>query len=140
MFEALSGIHRIHSSSSRGSGDGDIFIGRLLKLIPGEALVVYPIGKAATPHELAPYWPPIVLILIVFLRILTTREKHRNAQAMAVVISCITFVIWVLANGDPIGPFEPNFKYADIFLVWAGLIWLVVASAFYKGSGSSQDG
>ena len=121
MLDGLAGLHRIRSSGARASGDGDVFLGRLLKLVPGEALVVYPIGKAASPAELLPYWPPIVLGLIIFLRVLTTREKHRNSQALAVVISCITFILWVLANGDSFGPFVLNFENADIILVWAGL-------------------
>lgn len=130
----LKGMHRISSGGGVRGGDGDVFLGRLLKLIPGEALVIYPIGKAAAENsQYVSYWPLVVLLVVIALRVFTTRDKGKGAQSAAIVISCITYFIWVLANGDSFGPISLKFDDANIFLVWAGVIWMAVSSKLYKG-------
>ncbi|HVK79633.1 MAG TPA: hypothetical protein VM915_03390 [Verrucomicrobiae bacterium] len=132
-FFDITGLHRIRRSGARDDGDGDVYLGRLLKLVPGEALLIYPIGKAASPPEMASYWPIIVAFIVVALRVFTTREKGRSSQIVAVLISLVTYVIWVLANGDAFGPLSLTIANGNVWLIWAALGWIAI-SPIYKGS------
>jgi len=125
-------IHRIKNDKSR-SGDGDTVLGRFAKLIPAEALLIYPIGKAASPDELLKYWPLVVIVLVVILRSFTISGGKRLNKIISILISLVAFLFWVLANGDQIGPIAPTFPYSDVITIWGGLFWLALASIAFKG-------
>ena len=101
---------------------------RLTKLIPSEIVMVYLAGR---PHagSMPDLWPVICLALLVVVRVWGTREPPKGPQWTAIVISAVTFVIWVLAIG---GRFAGLILDQDIAALVA-LVWGVVALILYRG-------
>jgi len=128
-------IHRIRKrdQSRSDNGDGDVWLGKFAKFIPGEALIIYPIGKAGSSESLLPYWPLIVVLVIVILRFFTISGGDWKKKLLSILISIVAFTCWVLANGDQFGPITPNFPHAEEITIWGGLFWLAIASTFFKG-------
>ncbi|MGE5343750.1 MAG: hypothetical protein ACM3SY_19950 [Candidatus Omnitrophota bacterium] len=108
------------------------YMERLIKLIPAEALAVYLTGNGfiKTTTAIKGIWPLICLGLVIVFRIWGTMEKGKPVQWLTVVVSAISFVIWVYAMG---GRFL-EFRLADLSIAsLAVLVWTCIIPFVYKG-------
>lgn len=125
----------------------DSYMERLVKLVPAEAVAAYPLIKplAVSVGDWAVWFLSWVLLgVVVVLRWQTTSVAGRGPQRTAVVIACVSFVIWVyVLKGDfglssAVQTFVPvaDTKIADTteFLSTLALvIWTIVIPVFYRG-------
>ncbi len=134
----------------------DSYNARLTKLLPGEAMVAYPLfltaaqkvsqeaAAAAQPVQAAAgsldikvavlSW--VMLLVVIVLRWRATRTAAGSAQWPAVLISAVSFVIWVYVLRGSFGlehyfsSFSPDRDfYASLFL----FAWTTLAPALYTG-------
>lgn len=96
---------------ARGGGGGDAYMSRLVKLVPAEAVTVYPVvmqqATAVTPID-GPRWAVYIaawtmLAIVIILRWTATREPGKSAQWGAVLIAAVSFFIWVHVMGGDFG-------------------------------------
>jgi hypothetical protein len=113
------------------------YLGRLLKLIPGEIVGLYMAGSGyidpATKKEILLGWTIICFILLIIVRIIGTSDKAKNLhpQVPSIIISAVAFVIWIFWMG---GVFKA-YGYDDQTLAsLAVLLWTFIVPLFYKGS------
>ena len=111
---------------------------RLYKLIPGEIMGLYTVGAGVIPKEypwmLVGWFIFSILALILIRRRATADpEAGLGPQNPAVMISLVSFVIWVYTLG---GPFEVV-PYHDLHVPFIGsllvLAWTFVVPYFYQG-------
>jgi hypothetical protein len=122
--------------------EADGWASRIAKLIPGEALGLY--GTAAGLIDTNRMNPQVALgmvtlaccVITVMVRLAATRDPAagRGPQIAAVVISLISFLLWVAAlgaSGQGMSPFgdAPGVPYAPL----AALLWGTLVPYFYKG-------
>jgi len=133
---------------------------RLVKLVPAEAVAVYPLlyneakgladaGNRARAIALVSW---IILAVVVVLRAQATAVPHRGPQWVAVAVAAVSYVIWVYvfggqfgvegwANGllpgfasDPAAPPDPDAaKLKGLIGSVALVCWTLVVPAIYKG-------
>jgi hypothetical protein len=129
------------------SGAVKEYLERLIKLIPGEVISLYLVGKgvissgndAQTPLGYWIFWTAFSLGAVLLVRIFGTADpkEGESAQIPAVLISCVSFLVWIYSMGDLfklLNVYEP--KLASLMV----LGWSFVVPYFYKGdrSGSSR--
>jgi uncharacterized membrane-anchored protein len=127
-------------STGGGTDEGDDWGTRIAKLVPAEALGLY--GSAAalvtTPSASVRTNALIVIALIaaglaVFIRYRSTYDlATRKPQWSAIVISLISFGLWLVALGAPTSPFAlpADFAFAG---PTAALIWGTLLPYLYRG-------
>jgi len=131
----MSGFLRIRKQSDRGAGEGgarDEYYSRLLKLVPGEIAALYAFALAlfkGSPRSLYVALAVCAVVLIV-LRSSATKARSGSVQWAAVVISLLSFGIWVVVLGDPIAPLLSVTSQEAAFAMAA---WTVLVPAIYKG-------
>jgi hypothetical protein len=112
------------------------YIGRLVKLIPGEVVSIYLVGTGIIPAGQSfglAIWAAVCLGLVVVVRAYSTSDpaKHLGPQWPAVIIAAISFVIWVYTIGGP-------FTAYGLAVPWAGslavLVWTFLIPYIYKGN------
>ena len=103
---------------------------RVLKLIPSEVVAVYLAGKGNLPGTWQGGWSYVCLALVLLVRGWGTYEPDKGVQWIAVIVSAVSFVIWVYAtSGHFFGvPEIPSGAASAAVLVWA-----VVVPMIYKG-------
>jgi hypothetical protein len=103
---------------------------RVMRLIPSEVLAVYLAGKGNMPENWLGGWSFVCLALVLFVRAWGTHEPGKSVQWIAVIVSAVSFVVWVFAtNGRFLGiPMIPPGAASALVLVWA-----VVVPIIYKG-------
>ena len=121
----------------RGGNDDALkdYLGRLLKMIPGEVVGVYMIGSGFIPEASAmasAVWAVICLVLVFVIRIYGTADPAAKLppQTIPVLVSAGAFVIWVYNLG---GPFAKYGLYVPYYGALAVLLWSFVIPIFYKG-------
>ncbi len=112
------------------------YLGRLLKMIPAEAVGLYTIGSGFIPEDQAlgsAIWTSLCFLLVIAIRIYGTKDpaQGKPAQPVAVAIAAVAFVIWVYSLG---GPFAKYHLYIPYIGSLAVLFWSFVIPIFYKGS------
>ena len=113
------------------------YMGRLVRLIPAEVLGVYQtlygIFAEPPPSPVLKWLPVLGFFLVILVRAWGTRDASgswRSVQWIAVGISAVSFVIWVLVSGHSIAGFVlPDLRYGSGLMV----LWVFVLSYFYKG-------
>ena len=148
---------------TRGDADSSALAGsymeRLVKLVPTEAVAVYPLlfseaSGLADPINRARAvalvsW--IILAIVIVLRCQATAAPDRGPQWFAVVISVISYVIWVYVFGGqfgvegwlhlwlgqssgPTGLLDPDLaKFKSLIGSLALVCWTLVVPVVYKG-------
>ena len=102
---------------------------RLIKLIPGEVLVVYLAGKGYAASWLG-IWALVCLVLVFVIRAWGTKDRGTSIQWPAVAVSVVSFVLWIYAMGGQFLNLQlPNPGIASA----AVLVWTAVIPIFYKG-------
>lgn len=111
--------------------EGDVYLARLVKLIPAEVVALYLTFKEVAETWLG-VWAAICLVLVLFVRVLGTRNGPQvSAQRTAVAVAAVSFVLWVYATGGTILDWEPP-DVPGAISVAVGL-WTFVVPWFYKG-------
>ena len=121
------------------SDPGDDWGTRIAKLVPAEALGLY--GSAAAlvpqgnPWRTLALWIVVLVAcgLLVLIRMKSARDPTTNkVQVAAIVISLVSFFIWLVAVGSPPSPIA-----LPETLTFAGplvaLLWGTVVPYFYRG-------
>lgn len=158
---------RVHSPSeirTRGEGDSSepsgSYMERLVKLVPAEAVAVYPLlfneargladpGNRARAIALVSW---IILAVVIVLRAQATSVPHRGPQWVAVIVAAVSYAIWVYVFGghfgvegwmqgflpglatDPAAPPDPDAaKLKNLIGSLALVCWTLVVPAIYKG-------
>jgi hypothetical protein len=157
---------RVYAPSSirmRGDGDASALTGsymeRLVKLVPAEAVAVYPLlfseaNGLADPVNRARAvalvsW--IIFAIVIVLRCQATAAPDRGPQVLAVAISAISYVIWVYVFGGQFGVegwlhvwlqpssgttalLDPDLaKFKSLIGSLALVCWTLVVPVVYKG-------
>jgi energy-coupling factor transporter transmembrane protein EcfT len=109
---------------------GDPWLTRLVKLVPSEVIAVYLAGVELAKTWLG-IWAFICLLLVFVARTLGTKEQGKPIQWVAVLVSIISFVIWIYATGGEFFNLKlpPDKGIASI----AVLLWTFLVPYFYKG-------
>ena len=122
-------------SAAKAPPAPDSWSDRIVKLIPAEALGLYGAGQAIIPDggKYGMYFLTVACIAAtVIFRFNATRGRGHKPQTTAIAISVISFLLWLLAISNAIGPFElpTGSEY------WSGLLaltWGVILPGLYKG-------
>lgn len=112
------------------------YLGRLLKMIPGEVVGVYMIGAGFIPNDdrtVSAIWAATCLALVIIVRVYGTADPAARlpAQPIPVFVSAVAFVIWVYTLGGPFAKFGLCVPYYGSLAV---LLWSFVIPIFYRGS------
>lgn len=110
------------------------YLERLVKLIPAEVISLYLIGKGVIPTEEKTgiiVWAIICTIGVLVSRIYGTQSDEDNSiQWGTVVITTVSFLIWLYVIGDTFATF-------GIYVPWIGTLmmaaWTFFVPYFYKG-------
>jgi hypothetical protein len=121
---------------STGMIDG--FWSRLIKMIPMEALAVYPVGKAVSPEKWWPVWPLVCAVIIVLSRVAFTKGPRGGPQWGNLCITLVSFFTWVYLSGDWIVFLRPD-DSKRFLAFWFFLVWVPAASFFYRGDDIRQN-
>jgi hypothetical protein len=112
-----------HLGSGKADG-GDSYLSRLLKLIPGEAVAIFPflnsradqlsiaLGNSVWPKYLVAW---LVLAMIIVLRAQATRGPNGMPQWGAVLIAAVSFMLWVPVMHGELGMFDALGQYLTVF-------------------------
>lgn len=129
-------IERPILKGARGTGDDfKEYLGRLLKMIPGEVVGLYMIGSGFIPASQTVglvVWSAICLILVIVVRLYGTADPDNGkpSQPVPVAVATVAFVIWLYWLGGP-------FAQLHIQVPWIGslavLLWSFIIPIFYKG-------
>ncbi len=96
----------------RGQVSEDPYMSRLVKLVPAEAVGLYPFmmqqAENLTPHGSGPRYAVyfaawVLLLIVVVLRWRATSEPGRGSQWGAIMIAAVAFFIWVHVMGGDFG-------------------------------------
>ncbi len=141
MSAPLRIVRRLQAQAAPGAAGGpengfNSYLARLVKLIPAEVVALYLTGNGfITPGSRmgSTIWAGICLGLVVLVRVHATRDKanHIPPQGMAVLISAVSFVIWVYTMGGPFLAYGlANPRVGSL----AVLVWTFVVPFIYQGS------
>jgi hypothetical protein len=135
----------LHTGRDIGGSLQDTYMTRMTKLVPAEAITTYPLilspMPSPRPWQMVLVVAAIVLIVVIVLRWSATRGPDGKAQWPAVILSAVSFVIWVLVIGA-----ESDFREITNSLTksmpWlqpqvlsslALFAWTAIAPALYTG-------
>lgn len=112
------------------------YMGRLIRLIPAEVLAVYQTlyGLLIKPPSPLLGWLPVLgILLVILVRVWGTRDVSgslKTVQWFSVLISAVSFIIWVLVSGHSIVGFVlPDLRIGSALMV----LWVFIIPFFYKG-------
>lgn len=119
----------------RGSGvDVKDYLERLVKLIPAEVIGLYLVGKGIIESERYPLlgWTIFCLVAVGLVRLYGTADPTANKppQLPAVLIACISYLVWVYSMGDVFAAFGMHFSKIGSLLV---LGWTFAVPYVYQG-------
>ncbi len=112
----------------RPAGPLDPWLGRLVKLVPGEVVAVYLGGRAFAEARFAGEWPLVCLVLVVVVRAWSTADR-RGPQWISVGVAASSFVLWVHAMG---GRFL-GWSMAPDLAALGVLVWTTLVPVFWRG-------
>ena len=113
----------------------DAYLGRLLKMIPGEVISLYVVGSGFIPEDQAGAliaWTLVCILAVVLLRVYGTADRvlDKPPDWVHVAISSVAFVVLVYSMGGP-------FKALGLYIPFLGpmlvLAWTFFLPFVYKG-------
>lgn len=100
----------IRAAAANVSGPVGSYMERLVKLVPGEAMTAYPILHTFAQKSDLGVWPQQMVVVVIFLVVAILRwhqtripGKPKSAQWLAIGIACVTFLLFILSQGNTIG-------------------------------------
>ena len=117
----------------------DDYLARLVKLVPAEVIALYITVKDTfngKPEALCT-WGLVCVFLVILVRSIATKSggamlSLRGVQILAVFVATISFIVWVLATGNPIGWGKNWFGWITYPAAVAG-VWTFLIPYIYKG-------
>ncbi len=131
----------LHTGRDIGGSLQDTYMTRLTKLVPAEAITAYPLFLNTIPADrrqwqAVMFVAAVILVVVVVLRWSATKGPDGKAQWPAIILSAISFVIWVFVlgtNSDFRGlvaiPNVPTELISSLTL----FAWTAIAPAIYTG-------
>lgn len=110
------------------TGPIDPWLARLVKLVPAEIVAVYLAGRPLAHEHYAGLWPIACLVLTIIVRAFGTADR-RGPQWLSVLVSSVSFVLWVYATG---GHFLTYMVDANLAAL-AVLVWTTLVPVFWRG-------
>ena len=110
------------------TGPIDPWLTRLVKLVPAEIVAVYLAGRPLAQENYAGLWPVACLVLTIVVRAWGTGDR-RGPQWLSVVVSAVSFVLWVYATGGHFLTFDVDVNLAAL----AVLFWTTLVPVFWRG-------
>ncbi|KAB8154292.1 hypothetical protein EZY14_007590 [Kordia sp. TARA_039_SRF] len=129
----------LNFSNQKENQPFDGYFSRLIKLIPAEIVSIYILGQNLIPErdkEVLLGFTVICSILLVVIRYQATKEEEESkTQWMAIIISLISFLIFVYSIGS-------LFELYDLKERWIATLmmafWVFIIPIIYKGDKSSD--
>jgi hypothetical protein len=110
------------------------YLERLIKLIPAEVISLYLVGKGMIAGDRTPLlgWTIFCLVAVVLVRLYGTADPETNTppQLPAVIIACISYLVWVYSMGDIFATLGIHAPPIGSLLV---LGWTFVVPYVYRG-------
>jgi hypothetical protein len=116
------------ASGAAGQPPADSYMERLIKLVPSEVIGIFLTGKGYAESWLG-IWSLICLGLVCISRVWGTRDPGKRTQWIGVLVSIISFVVWIYAIGAHI----INITIPQNISYIAVLIWTFIVPYVYKG-------
>jgi len=110
------------------AGPIDPWLTRLVKLVPAEIVAVYLAGRPLAQERYAGLWPIACLVLTILVRAFGTSDR-RGPQWLTVLVSSVSFVLWVYATGGHFLTYEVDVNLAAL----AVLFWTTLVPVFWRG-------
>ena len=110
------------------AGPIDPWLTRLVKLVPAEIVAVYLAGRPLAQERYAGLWPVACLVLTILVRAFGTSDR-RGPQWLTVVVSAVSFVLWVYATGGRFLTYDVDVNLAAL----AVLFWTTLVPVFWRG-------
>lgn len=110
---------------------GDLYLSRLVKLVPSEVVALYLTFKDTAVSWLG-VWATICLGLVVLTRTLGSHEAGKRVQVGAVLVSMVSFTLWVYATDGYFLSVELPESPPGLISVAIG-VWTFLIPLFYKG-------
>ncbi|MFI8222445.1 hypothetical protein [Pseudomonas sp. NPDC085632] len=115
---------------------------RLAKLMPAEALGLYGAAAALVPgvsaeltvgSRIKVLWG-VAIVCLLFSAAIRWQATTQNGkpQIIAIAISSISFLIWLMALGPPNSPIQLSSGFAFVGPLIA-VLWATIVSYFYRG-------
>ncbi len=105
--------------------------GKLLKLIPSEIVAAYLAIQGFVPEESAKWGLTILSVVLLIITPLYLKFVQNVAKNAQVIVSTLSFVVWVYALGGP-------FAIWNIHEAWIAsvilLLWTTFIPQFFKTS------
>lgn len=97
----------LHTGRDIGGNLQDTYMTRMTKLVPAEAITAYPLFLNTIPTDANTPRPwqavlliaGVILLVVVVLRWSATKGPDGKAQWPAVILSAISFIMWVFVMG-----------------------------------------
>lgn len=122
------------TESDGGAGGLADYIDRLLRLIPSEVVGLYLVGSGVIPDEQAGAhvaWSIFCFFAVIASRYFGTRSsKDPTPQWPTIVISSISFVVWLYAIGGPFVDLGWHVGWIGSLMV---LAWTFIVPLVYDG-------
>lgn len=110
---------------------GDLYLSRLVKLVPSEVVVLY-LTFRETAASWIGVWSTICLGLVLLTRTVGTHESGKPVQFGAVLVSMVSFVLWVYATDGYFLSVELPASPPGLISVAIG-VWTFLIPLLYKG-------
>ncbi len=119
------------SAAAPARENGDLYLSRLVKLVPSEVVALYLTFKATAETWLG-VWATVCLGLVVLTRAVGTHESGKPVQVGAVLVSMVSFTLWVYATGGQLLSLELPASPPGLISVAIG-VWTFLVPLLYKG-------
>jgi hypothetical protein len=110
------------------AGPIDPWLARLVKLVPAEIVAVYLAGRPLAEAHYAGLWPVACLVLTILVRAVGTSDR-RGPQWISVLVSAVSFVLWVYATGGHFLTYAVDANLAAL----AVLVWTTLVPILWRG-------
>lgn len=121
-------------SFNSNGGEGEQFLDKLVRLVPSEASTLYIYGQGILDKSddiSLIIWSLFCLLIAGLVRYIGTKDPESNSRQWgAIIIACVSFIIFVYYTGGPflLIPEFHNAKYALLIVA----AWTTTTTLFYN--------